>query len=159
MLLHWLLPLPPVRYTWGLGASGQLGHRSLQGRRRYEALPRKVVALEWTKVESVACGRAHTTAVSCRGGLYIWGGGREGQLGIGRRESGSIGLGGNFWEGAVQNTPLLVLPRGVRDVACGQDHTLATGIEGRIIGWGYNSCGQAATGRESYAWLPTPIDW
>ncbi|CAI5475034.1 unnamed protein product, partial [Closterium sp. Yama58-4] len=39
------------------------------------------------------------------------------------------------------------------------DHTLVAMADDQILGWGYNSCGQAATGRESYAWMPMHVDW
>ncbi|XWS47507.1 hypothetical protein CRYUN_Cryun14cG0158200 [Craigia yunnanensis] len=31
--------------------------------------------------------------------------------------------------------------------------------DGRIHGWGYNSYGQAANQKSSYAWYPSPVDW
>jgi alpha-tubulin suppressor-like RCC1 family protein len=31
--------------------------------------------------------------------------------------------------------------------------------DGRIHGWGYNSYGQAANEKSTYAWYPSPVDW
>ncbi|CAI5517812.1 unnamed protein product [Closterium sp. Naga37s-1] len=71
-------------YTWGGGLMGQLGHRTLQARGgTCEVVPRRVVALEGVSVTQVACGRTHTCALTHRGALYIWGAGRDGQLGTG----------------------------------------------------------------------------
>ncbi|GJP30843.1 hypothetical protein CLOM_g7173, partial [Closterium sp. NIES-68] len=186
-----------------------LGHRTLQARGgTCEVLPRRVVALEGVVVKQVACGRTHTCAVTDRGALYIWGAGRDGQLGTGPTSSsstppsssssscpsfqhlhtgfrnhsmrgggvapafgglfqGGFGAGASaggcssldFVRGLVQRLPLLLMPKGVRLVTCGQDHTLVAMADDQVLGWGYNSCGQAATGRESYAWMPMHVDW
>ncbi|CAI6009246.1 unnamed protein product [Closterium sp. NIES-65] len=77
-------------YTWGGGLMGQLGHRTLQARGgTCEVVPRRVVALEGVSVTQVACGRTHTCALTHRGALYIWGAGRDGQLGTGPTSASS----------------------------------------------------------------------
>ncbi|KAJ7543575.1 hypothetical protein O6H91_09G043700 [Diphasiastrum complanatum] len=144
-------------YTWGLGYMGQLGHRALQSPHK-EVLPRRVVGLEGVKVEDVACGGVHTCAVTSNGALYMWGGGQAGQLGLGQNRD-FVSLDANEVEFLLRRTPALVIPNGVRHVTCGQYHTLVAMVDGRLLGWGYNSYGQAATGRTAYAWHPSPIDW
>ncbi|CAI7854056.1 unnamed protein product, partial [Closterium sp. NIES-54] len=206
-------------YTWGGGLQGQLGHRTLQAwGGMCEVVPRRVVALEGIVVTQVACGRTHSCALTHRGALYIWGAGRDGQLGTGPSSASSaptsssssfpssasscpsfhhlhigfttgnttasnssssssrfggafgrgVGAGAHggggcssldFVRGLVQRLPLLLMPKGVRLVTCGQDHTLVAMADDQVLGWGYNSCGQAATGRESYAWMPMHVDW
>ncbi|CAH1454457.1 unnamed protein product [Lactuca virosa] len=89
------------------------------------------------------------------GGLYAWGGGQSGQLGLGPQN-------GIFSCDSVtmfRNIPVLVLPFGVKQVACGHSHKLICTQDGRIHGWGYNSYGQAANQKCTYAWYPSPIDW
>lgn len=144
-------------YTWGLGHMGQLGHRSLQYDNK-ELLPRRVVGLEGIKVKDIACGGIHTCAVTMQGSLYAWGGGQAGQLGLGP-QNGFLSCIANDTEMFLRNIPMLVLPIGVQLVTCGHSHTLVSMKDGRILGWGYNSYGQAATEKTTYAWYPSPVDW
>ncbi|MCO5546772.1 hypothetical protein L7F22_000208 [Adiantum nelumboides] len=144
-------------YTWGLGHTGQLGHRALQSHNR-EVLPRRVVSLEGVRVTHIACGGVHTCAVTESGALYTWGGGHAGQLGLGS-EADTFSCYSNDVSAFARRVPVILVPNGVQHVTCGQCHTLAAMKDGRLLGWGYNSCGQAATGKSSYAWYPTPIDW
>eukprot|EP00897_Mesotaenium_endlicherianum_P002478 jgi/Mesen1/2258/ME000153S01485 len=148
-------------YTWGLGRDGQLGHRC-QVAGAGETLPRRVVALEGFQIVEIACGRVHTCAVTAEGALYMWGGGREGQLGLGHPKEAlppGSGLTNKIDDSFFQHLPMMIMPSGVAAVTCGQAHTLAATSAGRLLGWGYNSCGQAATGRAPFAWQPTHIDW
>ncbi|KAL8137557.1 hypothetical protein V2J09_003558 [Rumex salicifolius] len=144
-------------YTWGLGNMGQLGHCSLQAEDK-ELLPRRVVALEGIFIKNIACGGVHTCAVTVKGALYAWGGGQLGQLGLGP-QAGSASFIFNESEKMLRNIPALVIPSCVELVACGHSHTLISTSEGRIHGWGYNSYGQAANGKSTYAWYPSPVDW
>eukprot|EP01018_Ginkgo_biloba_P003208 Gb_06363 [translate_table: standard] len=144
-------------YTWGLGHMGQLGHRSLQYGNK-ELLPRRVVGLEGIQVRDIACGGVHTCAVTVKGALYIWGGGQAGQLGLGP-QNGFLSCVANDSEMFLRNIPVLVVPMGVQLVTCGHSHTLVSMRDGRILGWGYNSYGQAATEKTTYAWYPSPVDW
>eukprot|EP00850_Spirogloea_muscicola_P021030 SM000234S07890 [mRNA] locus=s234:44549:48375:- [translate_table: standard] len=145
-------------YTWGAGGQGQLGHRSLQLPGR-EVLPRRVVTLESASVCQVACGRSHTCAMTATGALYTWGGGCEGQLGVGAQSVWLPYSSAGDAKGCIQRLPFQLASSGVQKVACGQSHTLALHLDGRLLGFGYNSCGQAATGREPFAWDPAPINW
>lgn len=54
---------------------------------------------------------------------------------------------------------VLILPNNVEFLACGHSHTLVYTKDGRIRGWGYNSYGQAATEKFTYAWYPSPVEW
>ncbi|CAM9000338.1 unnamed protein product [Rhodiola kirilowii] len=117
-------------YTWGLGSMGQLGHCSLQYGDK-ELLPRRVVSLDGIFVKEVACGGVHTCAVTEKGALYAWGGGQAGQLGLGSQNC--------FF-------------------SCDPTSSEAY-LDGRIQGWGYNSYGQAANDKTTYAWFPSPVDW
>ncbi|XP_042430151.1 ultraviolet-B receptor UVR8-like isoform X2 [Zingiber officinale] len=144
-------------YTWGLGNMGQLGHSSLQSGDK-ELLPRQVVALDGIAIRDVACGGVHTCALTVKGALYTWGGGQAGQLGLGP-QNGFFSCSLNTSDILLRNLPVLVIPNGVRLVACGHSHTLISMRDGRIYGWGYNSYGQAANGKSTYAWSPSPVDW
>ncbi|GMH27240.1 hypothetical protein Nepgr_029083 [Nepenthes gracilis] len=144
-------------YTWGLGSMGQLGHCSLQSGDK-ELLPRRVVALDGISLTKVACGGVHTCAVSDKGALYAWGGGQVGQLGLGPQTSSASFIFHDS-EQMLRNIPALVIPSGVRLIACGHSHTLISTMDCRIHGWGYNSYGQAANEKSTYAWYPSPVDW
>lgn len=135
---------------------GQLGHTSLQSGDK-ELLPRKVVALDGVVIKEVACGGVHSCALTSTGALYVWGGGRAGQLGLGpQKELFSVALESRTFFCSI---PAIAVPTGVRLVACGHSHTLAFMKDGRIRGWGYNSYGQAANEKSTYAWYPSPVDW
>lgn len=136
---------------------GQLGHCSLQAEDK-ELLPRRVVALEGIFIKNVSCGGVHTCAITVKGALYAWGGGQVGQLGLGP-QAGSASFIFKDSEKMLRNIPVLVIPSGVELVACGHSHTLISTREGRIHGWGYNSYGQAANEKSTYAWYPSPVDW
>ncbi|KAI8541759.1 hypothetical protein RHMOL_Rhmol08G0087300 [Rhododendron molle] len=144
-------------YTWGLGSMGQLGHCSLQYGDK-ELLPRRVVALDGIFIKDIACGGVHTCAVTEKGALYAWGGSQAGQLGLGP-QTGLFSCVPNDSKTIFRNIPVLVVPSGVQLVACGHSHTLIYTKDGRIHGWGYNSYGQAANERSTYAWYPSPVDW
>lgn len=132
---------------------GQLGHYSLQSVDK-ELLPRRVVALDGISIKSIACGGVHTCAVTSTGALYAWGGSQVGQLGIGPH-TGFLSCNPRDF----RNLPVLVILTGVLHVACGHSHTLVSTRDGRIHGWGYNSYGQAANEKSTYAWYPSPVDW
>ncbi|KAL5582082.1 hypothetical protein UlMin_014524 [Ulmus minor] len=144
-------------YTWGLGNMGQLGHCSLQAGDK-ELIPRRVVALDGIFIKDVACGGVHTCALTEKGALYAWGGGQAGQLGLGPN-TGFFSCIVNESDSYLRNIPVLVVPTGVKLVACGHSHTLISTKDGRIHGWGYNSYGQAANQKSTYAWYPSPVDW
>jgi alpha-tubulin suppressor-like RCC1 family protein len=130
---------------------GQLGHTSLQSGEK-ELLPRRVVALDGIFSNDVAY------AVTQKGALYAWGGGQAGQLGLGP-QTGSFSFIPSESESFLRNIPALVVPTDVQHVACGHSHTLVSMRDGRIHGWGYNSYGQAANEKSTYAWYPSPVDW
>jgi len=67
-------------FTWGYGKDGQCGHGD---RAVHSPLPRQVASLKNKRAIKVSCGDGHT-AVLCEGGqLYVFGRGRDGQLGRG----------------------------------------------------------------------------
>ncbi len=73
-------------YTWGYGADGQLGHASLFHFRA----PKRVDIFtdRGINVVDVQCGALYTTAVDDKGGMWSWGYGDGGWLGIPRTEDG-----------------------------------------------------------------------
>ena len=71
-------------WTWGRGASGQLGH----GGREDLSVPTRVTAARFdhARVLMLAAGGSHTMALSEEGGVFTWGCGMHGRLGLGGAE-------------------------------------------------------------------------
>ena len=107
--------------TWGSNSDGQLGHRGT-----------KPALVEIRGVlRQLACGGAHTAALTDDGQLYLWGRGNEGQLGLGDLRPRAV--------------PALIKTLGdkaagtsVLQVACGGSHTLALCDNGEVYAWGSN---------------------
>ena len=86
-----------------------------------------------TAVRVFGAGREHALAVA-EGGLFAWGRGSEGQLGLGATES--------------QGTPVPVRgPSGVAVIASGPGHhSLVITADGEVWSWGANEAGQVGDG-------------
>jgi alpha-tubulin suppressor-like RCC1 family protein len=99
--------------SWGFGASGQLGHRTMDS----QIAPRAVTALAGKQVRQLAAGRTHVVAVTKQGHVYSWGSGEQGQLGLGdmRKQSASP-----YLITALRQYAGVAIVR----VACGTSHTL-----------------------------------
>jgi len=129
-------------YGWGAAACGQLGMEHFMHRPRdfenwaYEPLPSLIVELKGKKVVRVACGEAHTLALTESGILYSFGASNCGQLGIPKEEmlertkQRTVRFPGDNVQKSVNYQPLprLVTPllsKKVLDIACGGMHNLA----------------------------------
>jgi alpha-tubulin suppressor-like RCC1 family protein len=66
-------------FSWGNGVDGQLGHDAFES----EWLPRQIVFFSSANVHisTVCCGSGHSLALSRSGAVYVWGRGKEGQIG------------------------------------------------------------------------------
>jgi alpha-tubulin suppressor-like RCC1 family protein len=93
------------------------------------------------RIVQIACGDAHTVALTAEGRLYSWGGGGCGQLGhpdtsaMPKDEDGC----------PYQPKPKLIVvlkQQEVRQVACGKAHTVAVMCNGHLYSWGAGACGQ-----------------
>ena len=68
-------------YSWGASACGQLGHSDTEKMPKdvegypYQPFPLIIDILRDTFIVQVACGDAHTVALSSSGQLFSWGGG------------------------------------------------------------------------------------
>lgn len=97
-------------YTWGSCKSGQLG----QAHKNSVPTPRVVLQGRGGGIIMVACGTAHTAALSANGDLYTWGKHDDGRLG--------------YDTSADQTTPRVVdvlVGRKVQQVVCGVYDTAA----------------------------------
>ena len=75
-------------FGWGYNGNGQLG----LGNTINQLTPYRVSALNNFVVVKVACGYAHTLALTDEGHLYAWGANSYGQLGTGNKSNSSSPL-------------------------------------------------------------------
>jgi len=107
----------------------------------YQLTPRVVEHLRPHVVSTIACGKAHTIAVSDQGRIFTWGAGACGQLGHPDTSS---------FPSDEDGYPFQPVPREVDHLkdfrviatACGDVHTLALTDEGRVYSFGGGSYGQ-----------------
>ena len=112
-------------YTWGDGYYGQLG----QGTFASMLVPTLVPAggLEGSPALMVACGVAHTLAVTRAGALYACGYGAHGQLGLMDKESRTV----------FERVRLPVLSDArIVTASAGRYHSAAVTEDGALFTWG-----------------------
>ena len=130
-------------YTWGDSECGQLGH----GDENNQHTPKRVEALASVSVRALACGYAHTAALTSDGAVYTWGGGNDGQLGHG--------------DTSHQHTPKRVealASVSIRALACGEYHTAALTSDGAVYTWGYGAYGRLGHGDTSRQHTPKRVE-
>ena len=131
-------------YAWGSGRSGQLGHGDLENL----VLPRVVSSplLQAQSVVQVACGSAHTVAVTHTGAVLAWGWGHFGQLGTGT-------TGNSLLPARVVGLEAVSVYR----VACGSAHSAVVSDTGQLYTWGWGVNGQLGHGDDSTYLVPTMV--
>ncbi|XP_075493965.1 ultraviolet-B receptor UVR8-like [Primulina tabacum] len=117
--------------SWGRNQNGQLGI----GNTEDSLVPRKIETFQGISVKMVAAGAEHTAAVTEDGGLYGWGWGRYGNLGLGDRDD-------RLLPGIVSSVKgeKMVL------VACGWRHTISVSSSGNLYTYGWSKYGQLGHG-------------
>uniref|UniRef100_A0A3Q3DC17 RCC1 and BTB domain containing protein 2 n=1 Tax=Hippocampus comes TaxID=109280 RepID=A0A3Q3DC17_HIPCM len=109
-------------YGWGYNCNGQLG----LGNTGNQQTPCRVAALQGVKVVQVACGYAHTLALTDDGFVYSWGANSYGQLGTGNKNNYSLAT--------LISTDK---ERIVEVAACHTSHTSAAKTQsGQVLMWG-----------------------
>jgi len=132
-------------YSWGNGEGGLLGHGNFDS----ACEPKKMEFFNPAKfkVEQICCGGLHTLAVTTDGRCYAWGRADGGQLGLPNRYL-------QIFQSEVRELVLwfprrvegdLVSER-VKQVACGEAHSLAVTVDGNVFGWGLSNYGQLGLG-------------
>ncbi|OXU27330.1 hypothetical protein TSAR_007290 [Trichomalopsis sarcophagae] len=115
-------------FVWGSNSHGQLGLRDVAK----VSEPRKLVGeVDGRKFQRISMGLRHSAIVSTDGELLVSGASNKGQLGVDLR-------------GARCSESFLTvsdLPP-VREVACGQHHTVAISRDNQLFAWGDNKHGQ-----------------
>ena len=156
-------------YSWGACACGQLGiddaSNTVLDSEGYPAqpFPKQIIRLNNIKIKYVACGDAHTLAISDNGDIYSWGGSGCGQLGH-----------PNISELPKDNDsfPYLPFPKIIDsiqdikmcDIACGKTHSVAIDNSGNVYSWGGGASGQLGVkdisllplDEDSYPYQPLP---
>ncbi|XP_056467332.1 RCC1 and BTB domain-containing protein 2 isoform X1 [Gadus chalcogrammus] len=109
-------------YGWGYNCNGQLG----LGNNGNQQTPCRIAALQGASIIQVACGYAHTLALTDEGMVYSWGANSYGQLGTGNKSN--------------QALPTLInteKERMVEVAACHTSHTSAARTQsGQVLMWG-----------------------
>eukprot|EP00064_Thunnus_orientalis_P000753 superscaffoldBa00000042_g754 len=109
-------------YGWGYNCNGQLG----LGNNGNQQTPCRIAALQGVNIIQVACGYAHTLALTDEGFVYAWGANSYGQLGTGNKSN--------------QALPTLIntdKERIVEVAACHTSHTSAAKTQsGQVLMWG-----------------------
>ncbi|XP_020530583.1 ultraviolet-B receptor UVR8-like [Amborella trichopoda] len=131
--------------SWGASEFGQLGHK--------DAIdvvdviqPRIVKGTRDLHFVRVACGAAHTLALTGSGEVYSFGQGLYGALGLGSIESTS--------------SPTLVNDLwglGIIQITCGENHSAALSVDGQVFTWGRGKYGQLGHGTLQNELRPLPV--
>ncbi|XP_017138352.1 probable E3 ubiquitin-protein ligase HERC2 [Drosophila miranda] len=132
-------------YAWGEGEDGKLGH----GNRMSYDRPKLVEHLNGMNVADIACGSAHSAAITASGHVLTWGKGRYGRLGHGDSED--------------QLRPQLVealLGYRAIDIACGSGdaQTLCITDDDNVWSWGDGDYGKLGRGGSDGCKLPYKIE-
>ena len=94
----------------------------------------------------ISCKADHVLALARDGGVYAWGRGDGGQLGIGPLPTV------NFKTRSARVMPFVPYPVRIPDlanvtaIATGNRHSLALLKDGTVLGWGFNRFGQVGDG-------------
>ena len=96
-------------------------------------------------VSIVKAGWKHCAAITDNGILYMWGHGNYGRLGSGHCRD-------------VEFPNKVVVGGGVkfRDVSCGESHTIALDVDGRLWGWGSNHYGKLGLSVDDGSYVDVP---
>ena len=131
-------------YMWGENSDGQLGIGSKDNR---STVAKRVEGLKNVKTVSMNSYRGNNAAITRDGTLYMWGQNRAGQLG----------------DGTTTNAYTPVRPKleedvKVKQVALGNEHTVALSEDGQVYTWGYNYDGALGNGTTTGSKTPAKIE-
>ena len=131
-------------YTWGSNEHGQCGREGVTT----AVTPGPVHVLTTHKLVAVACGGAHTLALTDQGRLYGFGLNATGQLGNGTHNTDA-----NPQPALVRLSAGIV----VSAIACGEEFSAAVTHDGRLLTWGFGGCGQLGHGSTISLRLPRQV--
>jgi alpha-tubulin suppressor-like RCC1 family protein len=120
-----------IPVSWGLNASGQLGHGDFVSR----DLPKVISTFAGRDILSVYAGADSSGAIDRVGQLYLWGGNDSYNLGSGDQVRCSL---------PVRCASEAFPPEGVKQVTLAKHHTMLLSRKSRVYCWGLNDAGQLA---------------
>ncbi|CAM6124002.1 unnamed protein product [Calypogeia fissa] len=131
--------------SWGASEFGQLGHKEVAG--KVDAVqPRIVKGSRDHQFVRVACGSAHTLALTGSGDVYSFGQGAFGALGHDSKEDVTVPLLlGTLWG------------LGIVQIACGEYHSAALSSDGQVFTWGRGKYGQLGHGSIESEFQPVAV--
>lgn len=147
--------------AWGSSGSGELGITP-QGEFETRAQPRMgsstptPVAVSFDAVD-ISCKANHLLARTRDGGVYAWGRGDGGQLGIGPLPTVSLKTQSARVEPFVPYPVRVTDLANVAAIATGNRHSLALLQDGTVLGWGFNRFGQVGDGTTTNRDRPTEV--
>ena len=130
-------------WSWGWGASGQLGH----GDEQRQQLPKKVEAFAGQRVVAVSAGQHHSLALTADGAVWSWGEGYFGKLGHGDQQHQLL----------PKKIEALAGQRVVA-VSAGGHHSLAITADGAVWSWGRGVDGRLGHGDEVDLLMPKKVE-
>jgi alpha-tubulin suppressor-like RCC1 family protein len=131
-------------FSWGNNSNGQLGHGDFTQRLK----PTLLEKLSPLKVKCVACGFHHSMILTDNG-LYVFGRGAEGQLGLGDRDDRNIPQ----LISSIENTKTLQW----KQIACGCNHNALLLETGEVYVWGSSQYGQLGLGDTEDSLVPKVV--
>ncbi|KAL4481897.1 hypothetical protein ABPG74_007986 [Tetrahymena malaccensis] len=133
--------------VWGYDSHGQLGlGQKQQGGNCY--FSPKFCCFN-ISIQQISCGSEHSAFLAHNGNVYMIGSNKQGQLGIGSKETIS------------RSVPVLLESLGkhtIVKVSCGGGHSGAISSRGFLFMWGEGIEGQLGTGKQENIYSPTQLE-
>ncbi|EAS06544.2 regulator of chromosome condensation RCC1 protein, partial (macronuclear) [Tetrahymena thermophila SB210] len=133
--------------VWGYDSHGQLGlGQKQQGGNCY--FSPKFCCFN-ISIQQISCGLEHSAFLAHNGNVYMIGSNKQGQLGIGSKETLS------------RSVPVLLESLGkhtIVKVSCGGGHSGAISSRGFVFLWGEGIEGQLGTGKQENIYSPTQLE-
>ncbi|KAK9831792.1 hypothetical protein WJX74_009408 [Apatococcus lobatus] len=126
--------------SWGGNDQGQTGTGEASSQVSHPRLLRSTKDSHFVRI---AAGSSHSLALTGSGQVWACGAGRFGKLGHGSEED----------QASITCIERL-FPAGIVQVACGENHSAALGLDGRLFTWGRNKYGQLGLGHLDDCHIP-----
>ncbi len=139
-----------VLYAWGANRYGQLGANednvdTEDMRRQY---PHLCVSMKNKVIVSIACSHSSSFALDMNGTVFAWG----------NNEFGQLGLGSNLPKHVQMPSVVRGLPETIKQVACGNEHTVALTLSNELYTWGHGDSGLLGHGNNESLCVPKRLE-
>ncbi|XP_025109436.1 probable E3 ubiquitin-protein ligase HERC4 isoform X2 [Pomacea canaliculata] len=129
--------------TWGANDCGQLGAGNKGG---FRDSPEFLSCLNGIPIAQVVAGGCHNFTLSMSGAIYGWGKNSFGQLGLSDQT-----------QRLVPHQCRSLRSQKIKYLSCGEDHTAALTIDGRVFTFGAGSYGQLGHGSTNNEIVPRQV--